>query len=128
MHKIILASLLFSLISCQESLDDRCEREVREYTNKKCPTTVGENIVLDSMVFHKGTHTLQYYYTIGGPLDDDKTLIKGTEIRKKLLEQLRNTVSLKSYKEAGYSFATTFWSASKRGEKLAEYTFTQKDY
>lgn len=127
MHKIILASLLFSLISCQESLDDRCEREAREYTKKKCPTTLAENIVLDSMVFHKGTHTLQYYYTIGGPLDD-KTLIKGTEIRKTLLEQLRNTVSLKSYKEAGYSFAYTYWSASKRGEKLAEYTFTQKDY
>lgn len=127
MRKIISTLCLFSLISCQESLESRCEREAREYTQKNCPVALDEDMTLDSMSFNKSTLTMHYYYTVGGKLDDRETLVKA-DARKALLDQLRNTTSIKNYKEAGYKFAYTYWSASKKGTKVIEYTFTEKDY
>lgn len=127
MRKIIFISLLFSLVSCQESLEDRCAREAKEYTRKNCPVTFDKDMVLDSMTFDKSTTTLNYYYTVGGNLDD-KEALKKVNARKILLDQLRNTTSIKNYKEAGYSFKYIYWSKSKKGTKVAEYTFTKKEY
>lgn len=127
MRKIIFISLLFSLVSCQESLEDRCAREAKEYTRKNCPVTFDKDMVLDSMTFDKPTTTLNYYYTVGGNLDDEEAL-KKVNARKILLDQLRNTTSIKNYKEAGYSFKYIYWSKSQKGTKVAEYTFTKKEY
>lgn len=127
MRKIIFISLLFSLVSCQESLEDRCAREAKEYTRKNCPVTFDKDMALDSMTFDKSTTTLNYYYTVGGNLDD-KEALKKVNARKILLDQLRNTTSIKNYKEAGYSFKYIYWSKSKKGTKVAEYTFTKKEY
>ena len=44
------------LTACQESLEDRCEREAKEYTKKHCPALIAENIVMDEMTFEKATH------------------------------------------------------------------------
>ena len=35
------------LTSCQESLEDRCAREAKEFTEKNCPRAVDKEIVLD---------------------------------------------------------------------------------
>ena len=127
MQKIILAFLLLCLVSCQESLEDRCDREAREFTKKNCPVALNEEMTLDSMSFNKNTLTLNYYYTVNGTLDDAEALEKA-DARKMLLKELRNTTSIKNYKDAGYKFSYTYWSASKKGKTVASYTFTQKDY
>ena len=127
MQKIILAFLLLCLVSCQESLEDRCDREAREFTKKNCPITLNEEVTLDSMTFSKSTLTLNYYYTVSGTLDDAEALEKA-DARKMLLKELRNTTSIKNYKDAGYKFSYIYWSASKKGKKVANYTFTSKEY
>ena len=47
MFMLLLSGLL---LSCQESLEDKCAREAKEYTEKKCPAPIGENIVIDSII------------------------------------------------------------------------------
>jgi len=119
---ILIASCL--LVSCQESLEDRCSREAKAYTEKKCPAPIGENMVIDSMSFDRSTHTLHYFYTLGG----DPAGLKLLDVRNLLLEQIKNSTSVKEYKEAGYNFAYTYRSANGQGEILFDETFTEKDY
>lgn len=115
------------LTACQESLEDRCEREAKEYTKKHCPALIAENIVMDEMTFVKATHTISYIYTVSGVLDDS-VVINSNEPRKRLLEQVKNNTNLKLYKDAGYSFRYTYYSAKENGTKLFEATFRVNDY
>lgn len=127
MRKIILFSFIIALVSCQESLEDRCNREAQEFTKKNCPVKIDKNMTVDSMTFEKATTTLHYYYTVSGQLDDAQKLEK-VNARKTLLDALRNTTSIKNYKKAGYNFRYTLWSASHKGKKVADYTYTSKEY
>ena len=122
---LLLAIVL--LTACQESLEDRCAREAKEYTKKHCPTLIAENIVMDSMTFDKATKTIGYNYTVKGAIDDS-TVINSNEPRKRLLEQVKNSTNLKLYKEAGYSLRYTYYSTKENGTKLFEATFRKKDY
>jgi len=128
MKKIILPILVvMCFVSCQESLEDRCAREAKNYTEKKCPAPVGENTTIDSLVFDKQTHTMCYYYTLSG-LADDKDVIDKANPHNALLQEVRNTTSTKAYKDAGYSFKYTYFSQKNRGVVLFEALFTAKDY
>ena len=115
------------LTACQESLEDRCEREAKEYTKKHCPALIAENIVMDSMTFDKATHTITYAYTLSGQLDDSE-VVNGSNSRNLLLEEVRNSANLRLYKEAGYSFRYIYHSQKKKGTQLLDATFREKDY
>lgn len=39
----MMAAMLIA-VSCQESLEDRCAREAKEYNDKKCPAKVLDEI------------------------------------------------------------------------------------
>ena len=61
MKKIIgICMAAMMVAACQESLEDRCQREAKTYTEKHCPMPVGKDIVMDSMTFDKATHTISY--------------------------------------------------------------------
>ncbi len=122
-----LVFIALLLCACQESLEDRCAREAREYTQKHCPVAVGDNIVLDSMTFDKSTHTIYYIYTLKGVLDNNQWL-QQSHPRESLLMEVKNSTHLKLYKEAGYSFCYRYNSESKKGTQLFEATFHQSDY
>ena len=124
------ALLLMSIVlltACQETLEDRCAREAKEYTEKHCPTLVAEDVIMDSMTFDKATQTIGYCYTVKGAIDDS-TVINSNEPRKLLLEQVKNSTNLKLYKDAGYSFRYTYYSTKENGTKLFEATFRKSDY
>lgn len=131
MKRIIILSVLsvlsFGLIACQESLEDRCAREAKEYTQRHCPFLVSRDIMLDSMTFDKTTHTITYVYTVKGVLDDDEVLNRNSP-RTLLLQEVRNSTNLKLYKEAGYNFCYVYYSAQRRGKQVFSATFTEKDY
>ncbi len=128
MKRIALALMLAAIMaSCQESLEDRCAREAKEYTKKKCPARIRENMIIDSMAFDRTTHTLHYYYTLNGNADNED-VIKRNDIHGALLRQIKNATSVKEYKDAGYNFAYTYCSAKEKGKVLFEVTFTQSDY
>ena len=90
---------------------------------------VNDMVSYDSVVFDKSTTTFHYYYTLSGKADDAAALAgKADEYRRQMIHSIREDVSKKAYKEAGYSFTTTYFSQKDKGRKLLETTVTQKDY
>lgn len=122
---MILTGMLF--VACQESLEDRCQREAKEFTQRACPRHIDTEIVLDSMTFDKENHTIGYCYTLQGSLDDPMRVDK-TKFSEALLLEVKNSTNIKLYKDAGYSFRYTYYSEKNSGTKLFEATFRDKDY
>ena len=128
MKKIVwIAAAIVLMTACQESLEDRCEREAKDYTAKHCPTLVAKNIVMDSMTFNKSTHTITYAYTLSGDIDDS-AVVNGVNTRDLLLNEVKNSANLRLYKEAGYNFRYVYFSKKKKGTQLFNTTFRQSDY
>ena len=128
MKKIcMIASFALFLTACQESLEDRCAREAKEFTRKNCPSKIEKNINIDSLTFERETHTLHYYYTLTGNADREGVMeeINGLDILK---ENLKNSTAMKVYKENHYNFTYTYHSEKDPKKVLLEVTLTDKDY
>ncbi len=115
------------LSACQESLEQRCAREAKEYSKKNCPAPIAKGVTIDSMSFDVATHTLIYSYTLDGVIDDTATIRKNNP-REQMLQQLKNATAMKPYRDAGYNFRYTYYSTKDKGQKLFEATFQEKDY
>ena len=122
---IIVCALLIT--ACQESLEQRCAREAREYSRKNCPAPIAKGVRIDSLSFDKATHTLTYSYSLEGVIDDS-TVIHQNDPTELMLQQLKNATAMKPYKEAGYNFQYIYYSTKDKGKKLFEATFQEKDY
>jgi hypothetical protein len=123
----MIASFALFLTACQESLEDRCARETKEFTRKNCPSKIEKNINIDSLTFERETHTLHYYYTLTGNADREGVMeeINGLDILK---ENLKNSTAMKVYKENHYNFTYTYHSEKDPKKVLLEVTLTDKDY
>lgn len=126
-HFVTLLALTLLFSACQETLEERCSREARDFTRKNCPMTVVNDVVMDSMTFDAATHTISYLYTLSGALDDAGR-INNSNSRELLLQDVRNSTQLKLYKEAEYNFRYVYYSQQKKGTKLFEATFRKEDY
>ena len=124
---ITLIAAACMLAACQESLEKRCAREAKEYTEKKCPARISDNMTVDSLVFFPESHTLKYCYTLEGVLDNAENLQKH-DLKGMLLKELKNSTQVKLYKEAGYTFHYAYYSAKEKGRLLFETTLQEKDY
>ncbi len=127
MKKIAFLFAVLMLTACQETMDERCARECRDYTKKNCPSLIADGVTIDSLVFQMNTRTLIYYYTVAGVIDDAEQL-KKHNLRGELLKELKNSTSMKAYKEAGYRFRYVYYSTKNSGTKVYDTTFRQKDY
>ena len=128
MKKIVyFIAAIILLSACQETLEERCSREAKEFTEKNCPLRAANGIVMDSMSFDKKSHTISYYYIVSGVLDDS-TILLGNNPRERLLTVIKNTTKLKLYQEAGYNFRYVYFSEKKKGTQLFEATFRESDY
>ncbi len=129
MTKNILFSALILLLTtaCQESLEERCAREAKDYTEKHCPITLDAYTILDSMTFDKQSHTISYIYSLQGMLDDSALIQRNTP-REQLLMKVKNSQDLQLYKDAGYNFRYVYFSTKEKGTQLFEATFRQSDY
>lgn len=124
---VLLVCMAFA--SCQESLEDRCARETQSYTKKFCPAPAGENIIIDSLTFERITHTLCYYYTLTGKIDDPAVISRAKpKMQAELLNAVKDATNMKVYKDEGYAFKYTYYSSKHKGEVLFTRTFTKKDY
>ena len=122
----IIVGLLL-LTACQETLEERCAREAREYSKKNCPAPLTKDVTIDSMSFDIATHTLTYSYTVSGVIDDT-AVINRNNPKEQLLRNLKNATSMKPYRDAGYRFRYVYYSTKNKGTKLFEATFLEKDY
>ncbi len=124
---LLLLTPLLLFAACQESLEKRAARVMQEYSDKNCPMQLNEYIVMDSCAFETDSHTLHYYYTLMGEMDNDSTL-NTAGMRDMLVGALKNETSTRVYKEAGYSFKYTYFSQTKPGKIIFEATMTKEDY
>ncbi len=125
---LAIAALLFC--SCQEKKADYFEREAQEYTQKHCPQQLDEFTRIDSIVYVKddAAGDLKLYYSL--TLNDEarkEVMNKLGELGDENLRIVRNSVIYAKHKEAGVSFTYIYHDATK-GDKIAEYHFTKKDY
>jgi ADP-ribose pyrophosphatase YjhB (NUDIX family) len=128
MKKVFLfACLALIFAACQESLEDRCARETKAFTAKKCPYKMDEFTIMDSLTFERSTHTIHYFYRLTGTADREGAL-DSIDGRGLLLKELKNTTDMKTYKDNGYNFAYTFHSNKNPKKLLFETTLTEKDY
>jgi hypothetical protein len=130
MKKILIFLFLAATLSaCQESLENRCAREAREYTQKKCPAPIGNGVTIDSMEFDKASHTICYYYSLSGKVDDQKVVDNSRQkIYTMLLKAINNAPDMKAYKNKGYSFKYTYSSTKDQGKILFQHVYTKKEY
>lgn len=121
--------LLASLTACQhDSLEDRAEKETKEYTQRYCPTPVQNMQMTDSISFSRATKTFNYYYKLCGEADNEQIISTNkAKLNKLLLAQLKEDTKVKAYKEAGFRFHYIYRS-QKTNEIVLETTFGQKDY
>ena len=116
-----------TMTACQESLEDKAEKEASTYTRKNCPARLTENVVLDSMTFDRTTHTFGYYYQLSGVMDNDEGLNREL-MRAQLLDGLKNLTAAKAYMDEGYSFNYVYYSESNNAKILFQALFTEQDY
>ena len=122
--------LLFAsavLTSCQESMEERCAREAREYTQQKCPAFINKVTRIDSLTFDATTHTISYCYSLMGAADVAGSVNEG-EARQSLLNEIKNSMNLKAYRDEGYNIRYVYHSDSRPSEVMYEVTFTKNDY
>jgi ADP-ribose pyrophosphatase YjhB (NUDIX family) len=122
-----MALSVLLLTACQESFEDRCAREAKEFTLKKCPARINTTTTIDSMTFDKQTLTVCYYYTLSGNADNAMA-IKQANPRETLLNEVKNSVALKGAREHGYNIRYIYYSEANKGLVLFEATFNPDDY
>ena len=125
---LLLVTVVMGLTACHENLSERAAREAQEFTKKSCPMEISEGITIDSMTFNVNTETVCYYYTLSGILDTTLTDELKKQTKEKMLDGVRNTPTLKVYKDAGFGFDYIFHSQKDKKKVLLEYHFTKKDY
>ena len=123
----IIAIIALVFTACQESLEDKCERDAKEYTRKHCPVAMDDYTTIDSLTFERATHTIHYYYTLTGVADEEK-VIKEIDAVNTLKKSLKNSTSVKTYKDNKYRFAYTYRSGKDPKKILLDVVFTDKDY
>ena len=124
---IIVAATALLAVACQESLEERAAREAREMTETKCPMPVGDNLLLDSVVFDIPSLTQSQYFSVHGELDND-SLLESVDTKSMLLSELRNAPSYRPLMERGVAFHYVYYSHSDAGRVLLELTLTPDDY
>ena len=104
-----LVLLLFTgltLTACHhQTLEDRAEKECKDYTAQYCPTPYQGNTRTDSIGFNRATRTFNYYYLVNGKLDDARIFTaRHDTLRTILLSGLKEDTRNKAFKDKGYSF------------------------
>lgn len=116
---LTLACGLAALASCSESLEDRAARECKEFTEKNCPCKLNNGMSYDSVTFARDTRTIHHYYSVSGKGDNPTIFEKNKkEIENAQEKAIREDISSKRYKEAGFSIAVTIISSSTKQKYL----------
>lgn len=128
---ILLLAILLAFTSCQNRKAEVFAREAKEYTEKNCPLMMDNVTRLDSIVFVEQDDRIGdmvMYYTLYLDNESRKILMDHLgELSDMNLKDLRNSVMMAKYKEAGVEFSYVYHD-EETGEKIVEYHLTKKDY
>ena len=121
--------LSMGLTGCYENIDDRAERECKEYTKKNCPTPEQNNTILDSLTFDRATRTINHYYTLTGASDDSAKFVGNyPQLHEALVKEQKNFTNMKIYMDEGFNFAFIYHSQKNKSVVLFHDTVKPEDY
>lgn len=127
----ILAGLIAPALFCscvQQSFDDQCAEQAKDFTERQCPQKVSDGVILDSMTYVRSLRCISYYFTLDGKIDDAAFLRANQKtLHDKLLLQIVNSVELRKVKEHDVMFRYVYLS-KKSGKELTSITLTSKEY
>ena len=122
-------TLCIGLWSCHENMEDRAERECKEYTKKNCPTPERDNTILDSLTFDRTTRTMIHYYTLTGVADDSAKFVgQQAKLHEALVSDLKNRTEMKIYMDENFNFAFRYRSQKDKRVMLYHDTIKPEDY
>ncbi len=131
LRKAILMGLTGLMLSgCHRTSQmEQIALEARSFTEKQCPFMVDECTRIDSTTFDASTLCYYYNYTVCGVIDNDSiyTPEARNRFREQTLEEIRSSIQLKEYKEAGLTLVQRYYS-EKSGHLIAEFRYTKEDY
>ena len=126
---VCLVALCSLLCACHETLEERAEREAKEYTEKYCPTPVENFTRTDSVVFRREARAFVYYCSATGSLDNPEAFLRNKDnIAQALLSNLKQSTSLRAYKREGFAFRWVVVSSKDKNTVLFDQQFSPKDY
>ena len=119
---LILFTLIAALAACQESIEERAERDAREATAKRCPMRMNNEgtLILERIHFDRSTRTWKQDFLLDSLFDVD--------YREILLGELKNTPSYQPYMDNGFNFLYVFLRMSNPKDTLISILLTPKDY
>ena len=127
MQKTSLLIMLISVVmlsGCRQSIEEKAAQEAAEYTRKYCPTPVYNNTQTDSFTYDRATRTLVYHCKFIGPMDNDSIIQANKDMLYNGLDRsIRESTSLKLYKDAGIRFKYVIRSEKNPTHVLFEATF-----
>ena len=129
-YTILFIIVLIALTGCKkQTLEERIYQEARQFTLKNCPKTIDQCTTLDSCTFSIAKRSYYYNYTVTDNLDIDSLYTQELYdmFREQLLSDIKNSIQLKTLKDAGISFCYRYYSA-RSGKVLMQQKFTPKDY
>ena len=122
-------SFAVAIAACNESLEERAEREAQEYTERYCPTPVVNNSRTDSVAFEKATKTYTYYCTLTGAYDNQAFISEyGQELDQRLAKTISEDTSIEKLKAAGFRFRFIIHSEKEPSLLLYDKTITADEY
>ena len=128
-HFMFLCLAASLLAACHESIEDRADREAREYTQRYCPTPVENNTRTDSVVFDKATRTYTYYCTFSGMMDNADVIGRfRQDLHERLVSSIRQSTELRAYKDAAFIFAYVCHSAKNPQKVIFSDRFLPEEY
>lgn len=102
---IVMIMIVLSASSCQETLEEKAERQAREYTRKYCPTPIDNDTRTDSIVFDPQKKVYYYYISFFNNLDDEYIVNENKDRFAQMLTQsIKDSPGLRGFLEAGFRF------------------------
>ena len=123
---LVLLTALLTLSACQESMEERAERDAREATVKRCPMRLNDEgtLILERINFDKSTRTWKQDFL----LDAAPETLEQLDMRDILLQDLKNQPSYKPYMESQFIFQYIYCDMKNPKDTLINIKLTPKDY
>lgn len=118
--------MLIVCVAChKQTFDDRVADEVKHFNTTEAPKRLDPLTTFDSMSYDRDAQMLTYFYTMSK--DVDVNLLPMEEFHHSLLNNLRNSLTLKAHKDHGISFHYVYFLEGS-GKRVIDCSFDAEDY
>ena len=132
-HKRAAAALTAAVLvlsACSStSREERFQRECEEFTLNYCPQRKDSCQTLDSITYRAEDNSVHNWYVLNGVLDNDTLFSEQLKdmLHDELLGNLKKSLQLKKYKDAGVTFVYHYRSATS-GKELHKAVIGAESY